>query len=68
LRRASTSGGQIAKCKAPGGRGARPPGSAPRPDGIGDAVSRVMLDLVFVAVTIGFFVLGVAYTRACDRL
>jgi hypothetical protein len=29
---------------------------------------RRMYDLVFVVVTIGFFALGVAYTRGCDRL
>jgi len=27
-----------------------------------------MLDLVFVAVTVGFFGLCWAYTRACERL
>lgn len=29
---------------------------------------RSMFDLVFIAVTIGFFALGVAYTRGCDHL
>jgi hypothetical protein len=27
-----------------------------------------MLDLIFVAVTVGFFALSIAYTRGCDRL
>ena len=27
-----------------------------------------MLDLVFVLVTVGFFAVAIAYTRACDRL
>lgn len=27
-----------------------------------------MLDLIFVLVTIAFFFVAVAYTRACDRL
>jgi hypothetical protein len=30
--------------------------------------STVMDDLAFVAVTALFFALGIAYTRACDRL
>jgi hypothetical protein len=27
-----------------------------------------MIDLLFIAVTVGFFVLAGAYTYACDRL
>jgi hypothetical protein len=27
-----------------------------------------VLDLIFIAVTVGFFALAVIYTRACDRL
>jgi hypothetical protein len=27
-----------------------------------------MLDLIFVAVTVAFFVVSVAYVRACDQL
>jgi len=27
-----------------------------------------MLDVIFVAVTIGFFALGIAYVRACQGL
>jgi len=27
-----------------------------------------MLDLIFIAITIGFFALSIAYTRGCDRL
>jgi len=27
-----------------------------------------MADLIFVAVTIAFFALSIAYTRGCDRL
>jgi hypothetical protein len=27
-----------------------------------------MLDLIFIAVTVGFFALSIAYTRGCDRL
>ena len=27
-----------------------------------------MLDVVYVAITIGFFVLMLAYVRGCDRL
>jgi hypothetical protein len=27
-----------------------------------------MLDLVFIATTLAFFALAVAYTHACDRL
>jgi hypothetical protein len=27
-----------------------------------------MFDLVFIVVTVGFFALGVAYTRGCDHL
>jgi len=27
-----------------------------------------MLDLIFVAVTVGFFALSIVYTRGCDRL
>jgi hypothetical protein len=28
----------------------------------------LMADLIFVAVTIAFFALSIAYTRGCDRL
>jgi hypothetical protein len=48
---------------AAGGRGC-----GPRSAGITDARRTGMLDLVFVIVTIAFFALGVAYTRACDHL
>jgi len=27
-----------------------------------------MLDVIFVAATIAFFILGLAYVKACDRL
>ena len=27
-----------------------------------------MLDLIFVAIVVGFFALAVAYTRGCERL
>jgi hypothetical protein len=27
-----------------------------------------MTDLIFVAVTVAFFALSIAYTRGCDRL
>jgi hypothetical protein len=27
-----------------------------------------MADLIFVAVTVAFFALSIAYTRGCDRL
>jgi hypothetical protein len=27
-----------------------------------------MLDIVFVALTVGFFLVGLAYAVACDRL
>jgi hypothetical protein len=27
-----------------------------------------MLDLLFIAVTVGFFGLAIAYTHACERL
>jgi hypothetical protein len=27
-----------------------------------------MMDLIFIAVAIGFFALAVAYTRACEEL
>lgn len=30
--------------------------------------SAPMLDLIFILVTVGFFVLAVAYTRGCERL
>ena len=26
-----------------------------------------MLDIVYVAITVAFFVIALAYTRACDR-
>ncbi|MBZ0148187.1 MAG: hypothetical protein K8F62_11695 [Pseudorhodoplanes sp.] len=29
---------------------------------------RTMLDLIFLAIGIGFFVLSIAYVYACDRL
>jgi hypothetical protein len=28
----------------------------------------LMLDVVFVAVTVGFFALSILYARGCDRL
>jgi hypothetical protein len=31
-------------------------------------MSSDMIDLLFCAITIGFFALAWAYTRACDRL
>ena len=37
-------------------------------DGTYVAMVGAMADLIFVAVTIAFFVLAIAYTRACDRL
>jgi len=27
-----------------------------------------MLDLIFIAVTVGFFALSIAYTRGCDKI
>ncbi|MFS2012108.1 hypothetical protein ACCD06_19885 [Azospirillum sp. CT11-132] len=30
--------------------------------------TRTMLDLLFVALTVGFFAAAVAYVHACDRL
>jgi hypothetical protein len=44
------------------------PGCAPPPLASPMHRSKGMFDLVFVAVTIGFFALGVAYTRSCDHL
>ena len=32
------------------------------------AYGALMLDLIFIVVTIGFFALSIAYTRGCDRL
>jgi hypothetical protein len=29
---------------------------------------RVMMDIVFIVVTIGFFVAAIAYVNACERL
>jgi hypothetical protein len=36
--------------------------------GTGHAQPPPMLDLVFLAATAGFFLLGLAYVRGCDRL
>lgn len=39
-------------------------------DGEGDAIPETptMLDLLFLALTVGFFAAAVAYVHACDRL
>jgi hypothetical protein len=51
----------------------RSPRAAPVDGGTADAQSRgrgddTMLDLIFIATTVAFFALAVAYTRGCDRL
>jgi hypothetical protein len=58
-----------AKCKsARPGEPRRSAHAARVLDGTATATGDRMLDLVFLLVTIAFFVVAAAYARACDRL
>jgi hypothetical protein len=58
----------VSKTYAPGGTSVRQDAKAAHRFAVHDAEEHPMLDIVMLAFAFGFFVAGIGYAYACERL